>query len=137
MKTCTKCQETKLTNEFYKRGNGLRAQCKRCLLLGNYARRKKMGYAYHTKAHDRQRFHGLREQVLTRDEYKCTACSMTQAQHKERWGRSLTIDHVDGQGRYAKEMNNTLENLRTLCLSDHGKENNRWNTPPRIYKANR
>ena len=60
---------------------------------------------------------GIRLQVLKRDNFSCVKCGMTDAQHKEKWGRPITVDHIDKDRK-----NNTLENLRALCLSCHGKK---------------
>lgn len=60
---------------------------------------------------------GLRSKILKRDGYKCRHCGMSDQEHKERWNRPITIDHID-QNRN----NNTMENLQTLCLSCHGKK---------------
>lgn len=38
-------------------------------------------------------------------------------EHKEKWGRPITIDHKDRDKK-----NNTMKNLWTLCLSCHGKK---------------
>lgn len=58
---------------------------------------------------------GLREQVLERDGYKCVKCLMTDAEHKAKFGRPITIDHKDRNRQH-----NTMDNLQTLCLSCHG-----------------
>ena len=68
------------------------------------------------------RFGGNRERVLERDNWQCVKCGMNQEQHIVLFGRSITIDHIDGKGRYSKEQNNNLENLQTLCLRCHGKK---------------
>jgi hypothetical protein len=60
---------------------------------------------------------GNRLAVLIRDNYQCVQCEMTDAQHKERWGRPITIDHRDKNRR-----NNCLDNLQTLCLCCHGRK---------------
>lgn len=65
-------------------------------------------------------FGGLRDKVLERDNWQCVKCSMTNEQHIVIFGRSITIDHIDGNGRYSKIPNNVLENLQTLCLRCHG-----------------
>lgn len=57
---------------------------------------------------------GLRKAVLERDRYQCVSCGMTDAAHKAKWGRPITIDHRDKNRKH-----NTLENLQTLCLSCH------------------
>lgn len=70
----------------------------------------------------RYRFGGNRESVLTRDRYTCQSCGMNNDEHKLRWNRNITIDHIDGNGRYSKLRNNNMDNLVTLCLSCHGKK---------------
>lgn len=60
---------------------------------------------------------GLRPAVLERDGYKCVECGMTDEAHKVKWGRPITIDHKD-----RNRQNNSLENLRTMCLSCHGRK---------------
>lgn len=66
------------------------------------------------------RFGGLREEILVRDGYKCVLCGMTNEQHFATWGKNLTLNHIDHQGRYSNYQNNSLENLETLCLRCHG-----------------
>jgi 5-methylcytosine-specific restriction endonuclease McrA len=60
---------------------------------------------------------GLRQQVLDRDGCACVQCGMTDAEHKARWGRPITVDHIDRD-----KANNTLDNLQTLCLPCHGRK---------------
>jgi predicted HNH restriction endonuclease len=68
-----------------------------------------------------RRFGGLKNIVLERDNNKCVVCGMTNEEHIKKWGRDITVDHIDGSGRYSNKHNNLLENLRTLCLSCHGR----------------
>jgi 5-methylcytosine-specific restriction enzyme A len=50
----------------------------------------------------------LREKVLVRDNYCCVMCGlMSESNH---------VDHIDGDSS-----NNSMENLRTLCASDHAR----------------
>ena len=79
----------------------------------------------------RQRFHAergygmtayyhtgrLRQAVLERDGYACVKCGMTDAQHKARWSRPITIDHIDKNRQH-----NALDNLQALCLVCHGRK---------------
>lgn len=58
---------------------------------------------------------GLRESVLERDGYSCVRCGMTDAQHRQLWGRPITVDHKDRDRSH-----NTMDNLQTLCLRCHG-----------------
>ncbi len=58
---------------------------------------------------------GLRGEVLLRDGYRCVRCGMTDHEHKQRWNRPITVDHIDKNRK-----NNTMGNLQTLCLPCHG-----------------
>lgn len=60
---------------------------------------------------------GLRDAVLKRDGYACVECGMTDAEHKAKWNRPITVDH-----RNKNKKHNTMENLQTLCLSCHGRK---------------
>jgi len=67
------------------------------------------------------RFGGNRSKVLERDNWECQLCGMNNEQHIVIFGRGISVDHIDGQGRNSKTPNNNLENLRTLCLRCHGR----------------
>jgi 5-methylcytosine-specific restriction endonuclease McrA len=76
---------------------------------------------------DKQRFSGLREVVWKRDDYKCVSCKMTMELHVLKWGKRLTVNHINGIGRNHKVPDNRMENLETLCLRCHGvKDGPRW-----------
>lgn len=60
---------------------------------------------------------GMRRYVLDRDNNRCVKCGMPDEEHKNKYGRPITIDHKDRNRK-----NNTLDNLQTLCLSCHGKK---------------
>lgn len=60
---------------------------------------------------------GKRFDVLTRDEYQCVYCGMSDLEHKSRWGRPITVDHKDKNRK-----NNDMGNMQTLCLSCHGRK---------------
>lgn len=70
------------------------------------------------------RFGGNRESAIQRDGEKCIRCGMTRIEHWERYRRDITVDHIDGNGRYTEpsKQNHELSNLRTLCISCHGKK---------------
>lgn len=55
--------------------------------------------------------------ILNRDGYRCIECGMSDAEHKTKWGRPITIDHKDKNRR-----NNAPDNLRTMCLRCHGRK---------------
>lgn len=52
----------------------------------------------------------------------CVKCGMTRQEHRDKYNRDITVDHIDGQGRNTpkEERNNNLNNLLTLCLPCHG-----------------
>ncbi len=60
---------------------------------------------------------GQRKQILERDGYRCVDCGMTDDEHKVRWKRPITIDHVDKD-----RSNNSPDNLKTRCLTCHGRK---------------
>ncbi len=74
------------------------------------------------KQRNKYLFGGNRQLVLERDNYKCVKCGMTDKEHRKHWKRSITVDHIDGNGKSKpkKFKNNSLKNLQTLCLICHG-----------------
>jgi 5-methylcytosine-specific restriction endonuclease McrA len=58
---------------------------------------------------------GNREAVLERDNYSCVRCGMTDAEHKAKWDRPITIDH-----KSKDRSDNSMDNLQALCLTCHG-----------------
>ena len=77
---------------------------------------------FQAKYKDKYHFGGKTQLILRRDNFKCKNCGMPNKEHLNRWGRKLTIDHIDGKGRYSKKKNNNLSNLQTLCLICHGRK---------------
>jgi 5-methylcytosine-specific restriction endonuclease McrA len=76
------------------------------------------------------RFGKLREAVLKRDNWQCQHCGMTNKEHIKKYGRSITIDHKDGNGRYSENPNNDIDNLITLCLKCHGSKDGKLGGRP-------
>ena len=60
---------------------------------------------------------GRREEILSRDNHRCVKCGMSDVNHKLKWGRPITIDHIDKD-----RSNNSPGNLQTLCLTCHGRK---------------
>ena len=85
-------------------------------------RNRERNLAARRRCDNKKRFGGNRLVILERDGYACQMCSMTDAEHRQRFGRSITIDHKDGQGRTCTHPNNDLSNLWTLCCICHGKK---------------
>jgi 5-methylcytosine-specific restriction endonuclease McrA len=68
--------------------------------------------AYSARKHSEQRFGGLREAVLARDDYRCQSCGKPW----QEGSRSIVVHHLDED-----KSHNTMENLLTLCRSCHPK----------------
>ena len=73
---------------------------------------------------DQSRFGGNRTVALERDGYSCVKCGITEKDHKAKWGYSLTVDHIDGNGRGSSNPNNSLLNMQTLCIPCHTEKSN-------------
>jgi len=58
-----------------------------------------------------------RDAVLVRDGFACVRCGMTDEQHKAKWNRPITIDHISKD-----RSDNSMGNLQTLCLECHGRK---------------
>ncbi len=92
---------------------------------------KKRVRGFSTSFMHKKRFGGKRDIVLKRDNFRCVMCNMNNFEHKHLFmGRSLTVNHIDGHGRYSSSPNNKLDNLQTLCLPCHGRKdsNKYWQT---------
>lgn len=67
-----------------------------------------------------------REKALERDDYKCRHCSMNQDSHKEEFGISLHVHHLQKRNSFIRddgtidyENAHALSNLKTLCQDCH------------------
>ena len=78
---------------------------------------------------DKRRFGGNRLLAILRDGEKCMSCGMTRNAHREKYGRDITVDHIDGNGRDSEFQNNSIDNLITLCLKCHGKKDSKRKRP--------
>ena len=87
--------------------------------IASYRKYRKLN---RNRFNDLNRFGGNRIKVLERDNYICQKCGMSDEEHYSKWKRHITVDHVDGNGRYSDVQNNDLDNLLTLCLSCHGRK---------------
>ncbi len=69
-------------------------------------------------------FGGWRETTILRDGEKCVKCGMTRAEHRAKYNCDITVDHIDGRGKYTPqaEKNNDPSNLQTLCMPCHGRK---------------
>ena len=76
----------------------------------------------HPHNNDKARYGGLRSTVLQRDQFTCQVCGMTDKDHRLQFGRSITVDHKQGGGRYAEVKQHSMGNLWTLCLRCHGRK---------------
>lgn len=64
------------------------------------------------KMHDLRNFNGNREKALSRDEYKCVKCGMTQQGSYKKYRRDLYVVRLIGN-------DNKLDNLVSLCRGCH------------------
>jgi hypothetical protein len=55
------------------------------------------------KYREKVQFGGIREQIILRDGEKCLTCGMTREEHKRLFGEDITVNHIDGRGRYSVE----------------------------------
>ena len=53
----------------------------------------------------------LKEEIRKRDNYTCQKCGMTEIEHRIRYGRILTVHHIDYNKQNCKE-----NNLTTACV---------------------
>lgn len=72
------------------------------------------------KRQQQERFGGNREKAIQRDSQRCVNCGMTREEHKQKYGKDITVDHIDGTGRNELISNHHIDNLQTLCLKCHG-----------------
>lgn len=105
---CKHCRKRKAFNKF---------AINKALKLGRLS-------VCHICKKDEAFFGGNRKIAMERDGYKCVHCGMDNKTHNKKYKRSLTVDHIDGNGHGvpAERKNNVLENLQTLCLSCHSKK---------------
>lgn len=84
-------------------------------------RRKNKGkmMARMIETNNKTHYGGKRFIVLDRDNWECQYCGMIQEQCMVLFGRSLTIHHIDRNGRGSDNPNNDLDNLVTLCFRCH------------------
>ena len=66
-----------------------------------------------------------RNKTIKSDNEECVGCGMGREEHKEKYNKDLTVDHIKPRVEFIEndsfdwENANKLENLRTLCLSCH------------------
>lgn len=80
------------------------------------------------------RFGGRRDEVLERDGFRCVECGMTQAEHFLKYGRDITVHHIDGNGRSKPkdQQNHSIDNMQTLCLRCHGSKDGKRSPGRRV-----
>lgn len=74
-----------------------------------------------------------REKVIKRDNEECQSCGITRQDHKEKYDRDLSVDHITPRYVYIEDSNleltqaDYLHNLITYCVSCHHVEENKKN----------
>lgn len=83
--------------------------------------------ACYTAKNHRMSFGDNRELAIQRDGEKCVKCGMTRESHRLKYGKDITVDHIDktGRGVPKSEKNNKLSNLQTLCCACHARKDTR------------
>ena len=90
-------------------------------LLADARERRRQGQL---RYRDKTKFGGNREIAIQRDGEKCVQCGMTRQEHFAKYGKDITVDHIDKMGlRAPRELkNNSLDNLQTLCPNCHARK---------------
>jgi len=147
LKRCSLCMEIKPISEYQKRSasaDGLQYRCKPCQngLVADWFKENPdyLREYYQTdrgkevarqawrkrralKAKVRECFTAADERyVFMRDGYKCRKCGMTNAEHKEKWGQRLHIDHIKP---LSKGHALTRFNAQLLCRSCNSSKGNK------------
>lgn len=62
----------------------------------------------------------MREKAIQRDSERCQACGITRREHRDKYGNDLHVHHITPLSEFESVENaNSLDNLITLCHSDH------------------
>ena len=88
------------------------------------------------KSEYKRRFGGLRELIIQRDGERCVMCGRTRQENKLKYGRDITVDHIDKHGRNAENKNHNPYNLQTLCCGCHGYKDAVQHGKYSVYGAN-
>lgn len=90
---------------------------------------------YYRKTNFKRQFGSIenREAVIKRDGNRCVKCGITREEHRIKYKRDITLDHINRMGRgVSKELkDNRMENLQTLCISCHMKKDGKQNARTR------
>lgn len=86
-----------------------------------WLRKTNPGLYYERKrVFDQIRSFGGDPSVVRRREYgQCERCGMTSKEHKKKWGVSLGVHHIDGNGSKSATPNHAPSNLMILCKRCH------------------
>ena len=114
---CNTCDIAKAFTEFHQNKPSLNGRLKICKTCHSLKYK-----ASELKSFHKRFFGGNREAVLKRDRYRCVNCRMDDKEHRKKFGRSISIDHINGLGCNSKIKDNRMCNLQTLCLPCHGKK---------------
>lgn len=130
---CTKCKRLKII------ANKTNVLCQYCY-LGDYQKKyhKEHREIYNTSLNNwrektgkksivyehKYNYAGNREKVIQRDGEKCVKCGMTREDQRRKSGCDLSVDHINGIGKYDTlgGKRNSLADLQTLCSACHLKK---------------
>jgi hypothetical protein len=97
--------------------------CSRCYQKSYQPKRR----AYSRKYAEKYHFGAHQEIINRRNKTGCEICGMTNEESLKRYGRNLTVHHIDGNGRTSEHPNHDVSNLMIVCRGCHNKLHNRTN----------
>lgn len=86
-------------------------------------------------AREKRKYGRTREEIFKIKGSNCCKCGITREEHRIKYGRDISVDHIDGMGQSAKVKNNHINNLQVLCLPCHTSKDD-FMRPKRIKLSN-
>lgn len=70
----------------------------------------------------------IRREIIKRDGYKCRLCGITESESKDKYNRSLDVNHIIPFHQFGgkTQLANKYSNLESLCVSCHTKTDAKW-----------
>lgn len=79
--------------------------------LRNFHRWKVKQLKYQENYYNKKNFGGNRKKVLQRDDYKCVKCSLSDKEHRDKYGKSIYVVHLQSTSDHS------MSNMATMCQS--------------------